>query len=148
MRCFSGYFTIRESIISTQAYSPLKLTSFRKYSIYKTTIDEWTTILRLAHQWLCDGIRNLVFRELNKVPVHPVTHVALVNEYDAPPEWREKAYFKLGRSKVRLTEEDIERLGLDTVLRVAQLQLRERFQTRRRLPHRYGYRHSPPASVR
>lgn len=108
----------------------------RKYSIYEANVETWTSILRLSHIWQCDEIRDLAFRELDRLVIPPVQRVLLTTRYDARSEWREKALADLGARPEALSIEDGRQLGLDLSIRVAEL--RERIRGRNQ---RIGFTH-------
>lgn len=115
---------------------------FRKYSVYEASIEEWTSILRLAHLWQCDEVRDLVFRELDKLDVPHVERVLLTTRYDARAEWREKAIEDLAGRQESLSLDDGKQLGIELTVRVAELReqrIRERIQR--------GFSYSPRAPV-
>ncbi|THG95761.1 hypothetical protein EW145_g7901 [Phellinidium pouzarii] len=112
-----------------------------KHSVYDAPLDTWTVILELAHRWQFSEIRQLAFRELDLLPVPPVTRVVLTDRYDALPTWRAKALAELGARPEPLTIAEGEQLGLEKALKVAEL--RERIRGRdsdRRLGHEHYQR--------
>lgn len=112
----------------------------RKYSVYEASIEEWASILRLAHIWQCDEIRDLAFRELDKLDVPHVERVLLTTRYDAHAEWREKALEDLSKRPKQLSLDEGKLLGIELTVHVAQLreqQIRERI--RRIATEAYSY---------
>lgn len=114
----------------------------RNYSVYEASIEEWASILRLADVWQCDKIRDLAFRELDKLDVPHVERVLLTTQYDARAEWLEKALENLAGRPEPLSLDEGKLLGVELTVRVAALreqQIRKRIQK--------GFSHSPSASV-
>ncbi|OCB85797.1 hypothetical protein A7U60_g7149 [Sanghuangporus baumii] len=95
------------------------------HSEYDAPGSKWTSILRLAHLWDFPMIRELAFRQLEKEP--PVKRLALADRYDAPPDWRARAMTELVVRREPLSRVEGEELGLETVLKVAEM--REKAQT-------------------
>lgn len=101
----------------------------RKYSEFKAPVETWKHILRVAHLFQCDNIRNFAFKELDKLYVPAVERVVLTMKFDAETEWKEKALAELGARWGPLTVDEAIQLGLETTVRVAAL--RERILARR-----------------
>lgn len=93
------------------------------------TIKDWIGVLRLAHMWQCDNVRELAFRELEKLNLPPLERVIVGRDYDAPPGWMERAKEALADRREFLTEEEGRSLG--STLTIAVMKLREKRRDRR-----------------
>ncbi|KAI5122321.1 hypothetical protein M0805_002488 [Coniferiporia weirii] len=115
-----------------------------KYSVYDAPLDTWIAILQLAHRWEFAEVRELVFRELGRMRIPPVTRLALAEKYDAAPGWHAEALAELGTRAEALTFAEGEQLGLRTVVKVAEL----RENIRRQKDNNRSRRRSPSYSRR
>lgn len=81
------------------------------------------TILRVAHMWQCDEIRELVFRKLDRLPISVVERVVLTTrspQYDASAELREKGLAQLSARSDPLTVNEGRQLGIELTVQVAE----------------------------
>ncbi|KAJ7610056.1 hypothetical protein B0H17DRAFT_1341581 [Mycena rosella] len=69
-----------------------------KYSLYESTVEDWSTILELAQRWEFAEVKNLAVRELEKLDLPDIDRIVL--------------YHKL----VLFTVEDGLRLGMEIVI--------------------------------
>lgn len=60
-----------------------QLRMYRSYSKNGASAEAWKAILRLAHLWKCDEIRELAFSELDHLLISPLERVVLTTQYDA-----------------------------------------------------------------
>ncbi|KAI5122318.1 hypothetical protein M0805_002485 [Coniferiporia weirii] len=82
-----------------------------KYSVYDAPLDAWIAILQLAHRWEFAEVRELAFRELNRMHIPLVTRLVLAEKYDAAPDWYAKALVELETRATLLTHAELGRLG-------------------------------------
>lgn len=98
---------------------------------YNATVDRWTAILRLAHLWKFPKMKDFAVQELDKLQIPPADKILMAKNYEVDPSygWLEKAYAALGAREALITKEEGDKLGLDTVLHLAEL--REKIRKRR-----------------
>lgn len=94
-------------------------------------MERWTAILRLSHIWKFPKIKDLAVRELDNLQVPAVDKALMARNFDIDPcyGWLEKAYAALGAREASISKLEGEKLGLDTVLHLAEL--REKIRKRR-----------------
>jgi hypothetical protein len=93
-------------------------------------------ILCLATKWEFASTRAYAIELLTSRPLSPVLRVELACAYDVPA-WLLGSYVEMARMRAPLTENDAERLGLPTVLRLARARetiLRQRFSRALEIP--------------
>lgn len=123
---------------------------FRKYSVYEASIEEWKSILGLAHLWQCDEVRDLVFRELYELDVPHVERVLLATRFEARERWRVDALEALAWRRQPLSRKERKLLGKELTVRIAEM--RNRPISERRSPEAYpvenvGWPVGPGASL-
>jgi len=107
----------------------------------EATIKDWLGVLRLAHMWQCDNVRELAFRELETLKLPPLERVIVGRDYDAPPAWMNRAKEALADRQAYLTEEEAQSLGASLAITIAALRERRR-------DRRYGiYRPDSRSSI-
>ena len=99
------------------------------------TLDEWTSVLALATQWLFEGHRQRAITRLSHLG-SAIDRIVLARRYDVPG-WREDAYYQLCVRDEALTLEEGHRLGMEDVILLAELRQRIR-------PPAYGYAMQEP----
>lgn len=111
---------------TTRKFAPL-ITShrftffYRKYSIYDASVDEWTSILKLAHMWDFIEVKELAIRGLEGLHDIPALQkVALYQKYEVDRNLLQAAYTALTVRDEPITVEEGRELGLETALLVAQ----------------------------
>lgn len=85
----------------------------------KTTA-EWTSVLTLSTKWVFTQLRQRAIKELEKL-TGPTDRILLAKKY-AVKEWYVPAYKELCIRRQAMTLEDGQKLGLDTVIKVWELQ--------------------------
>ncbi|RDB25703.1 hypothetical protein Hypma_006187 [Hypsizygus marmoreus] len=90
-----------------------------KYSLYHTTVEDWTTILDLAHQWQFTEVKNLVVRELEKLEIPDVNRISTYHKYDIDRNLLISRYAALCEREDPLTLKEGLLLGMDTTLMIA-----------------------------
>ncbi|CCL99367.1 uncharacterized protein FIBRA_01385 [Fibroporia radiculosa] len=98
------------------------LLSFLYNGMYErdVSIDEWVAILSISSRFLFDRIRERAIREIATYapPLDPVERIFLATKHDIP-QWLRPAYMDLCIRPESLTEEEAQKLGLPTVVRLA-----------------------------
>lgn len=98
--------------------------------MWNASLEEWTSILALAHQWQFDEVKRLAVEEMEKLVIPAVEKAVLAQKYDVGRGWLETAYATLGARTDHLSIEDGYRLGLENVVRLGNV--RERIREARR----------------
>ncbi|KAI5830530.1 hypothetical protein K523DRAFT_415815 [Schizophyllum commune Tattone D] len=84
------------------------------------TVDEWTSVLRLASMWSVTSLRQVAIREIEPNAT-PIDKIVLAREFGLGEAWLLPAFVALCRSSEPLEYEDAERLGLRTVLEIVRI---------------------------
>lgn len=90
-----------------------------KYSLYDTSIEEWTSILKLAHTWNFIEVKELAIRGLESLQIPALQKVVLYQTYDVDRNRLQTAYTALTVRDEPLTIEEGRELGLETSLQLA-----------------------------
>jgi hypothetical protein len=91
----------------------------RKYSLYDASVEEWTSILKLAHQWDFIEVKALAIRELENLPVPPLPKVALYQKYAIDRNLLKPALTALTIRDEAVTIDEGREIGLETALDLA-----------------------------
>ena len=91
----------------------------RKYSLYNTTHEDWTTILDLAHRWAFPEVKNLAVRELEKLELPDVDRVTVYHKYEVDKNLLVPRYAALCERESPLTLREGLQLGMETTLMIA-----------------------------
>ncbi|KAI5835357.1 hypothetical protein K523DRAFT_347156 [Schizophyllum commune Tattone D] len=89
------------------------------------TVDEWTSVLRLASQWSVPRLRDVAIREIGALSPTPIERVVIAREFGLGPTWLVPAFIALCRTSEPLGYEDAERLSLRTVVEIARINREE-----------------------
>jgi hypothetical protein len=92
---------------------------FRKYSIYEANVEEWSSILRLAHQWNFVEVKAFALRELELQEMPALDKIILYHTHDIDRNLLQAAYAALTVRDEPITIEEGWQLGLETALRFA-----------------------------
>ncbi|KAF8483648.1 hypothetical protein DFH94DRAFT_319337 [Russula ochroleuca] len=90
-----------------------------KYSLYDATVEEWTSILKLAHQWDFVGVKSLAIRELEQIKIHPLQKISIYHSYGIDRCLLQAAYTAFAIRDEPITIEEGQELGLETVVQLA-----------------------------
>jgi hypothetical protein len=93
--------------------------NFRKYSLYQANVEEWTSILKLAHQWNFVAVKELALRELEQLEIPPLHKIAIYQAYEIDRRLLQAAYTALTVRDKPITIEEGKELGLETVIQLA-----------------------------
>jgi hypothetical protein len=91
----------------------------RKYSLYKASIGEWTSILKLAHQWQFVEVKSLAVRELERLDIPPLQKIVVYHKYAIDRNLLQVAYTALTTRDGPITIEEGQELGLEIALQLA-----------------------------
>jgi len=104
--------------IQNSVGSLIDLIPSRKYSIYNGTIDQWTQVLALAQRWEFKEVEALGVRELEKLPIPAVEKIYIYQAFGLGRGLLAESFAKLTLRDEFLTNEEGEKLGLDTLMQV------------------------------
>ena len=83
------------------------------------TLESWVSLLAFSTRFICDKIRARSIRELEAIQsrVDPIERIVLAVRHNIP-QWLSGAYQELCQRQDPLSEEEGERLGLSTVIKL------------------------------
>lgn len=86
---------------------------------HQLVLENWISLLSFATRFLCDKIRKRAIREIEggHAKLDPVERVVLAVRHNIP-QWLVPAYQELCQRQDTLTEEEGEKLGLSTVIKL------------------------------
>ncbi|TFK23596.1 hypothetical protein FA15DRAFT_620526 [Coprinopsis marcescibilis] len=87
------------------------------------TKDEWISVLRLSTKWFFSDMREVAIRKLTEMEMDPIDRVCLGKELHIH-RWLLTGYEYLVTRKEIITEEEAERIGWRTALKVSGLTIR------------------------
>ncbi|KAJ7736895.1 hypothetical protein B0H16DRAFT_1326413, partial [Mycena metata] len=87
-----------------------------KYSLYDATVEDWSTILELAHRWEFGEVKNLAIRELEKLAIPDIDRIILYHRFAVDELFLVPRYAALCERPELLTVEEGTRLGMATVI--------------------------------
>ncbi|KAH9067769.1 hypothetical protein EDB87DRAFT_1585278 [Lactarius vividus] len=90
-----------------------------KYSLYDANIEEWTSILKLAHEWNFIEVKELAIRGLESLQIPALQKVVLYQTYGVDRNRLQTAYTALTVRDEPITIEEGLKLGLETALQIA-----------------------------
>ncbi|KAG6887491.1 hypothetical protein C0995_014908 [Termitomyces sp. Mi166 len=114
-----------------------------RYSLYKTTVDDWKVILHLAHKWEFAEVKKLVVRELEKLRMSDVDRIATYQKHEVDKNYLIPRYAALCEREQPLTLEEGMQLGMETTLMIARAR-----EYARSNPSADGSRSPTTASIR
>lgn len=98
---------------------PTNTSNFRKYSLYDATVEEWTSILKLAHNWDFLGVKELALRELEQLVIPPLQKIVIYHSYGIDRSLLQAAYTAFAVRDEPITIEEGKELGLETAIQLA-----------------------------
>lgn len=93
---------------------------FRKYSIYEAGVEEWSSILKLAHKWDFIEVQAFALRELEQLEMPALDKIILYHDHDIDRNLLQAAYTALTVRDEPITIDEGYQLGLEIALRFAQ----------------------------
>ncbi|KAI0279105.1 hypothetical protein BGY98DRAFT_970511 [Russula aff. rugulosa BPL654] len=90
-----------------------------KYSLYDATVEEWTSILKLAHNWDFTGVKELALRELEQLVIPPLQKIVIYHSYGIDRRLLLAAYTAFAVRDEPITLEEGQELGLETAIQLA-----------------------------
>ena len=82
------------------------------------SLEDWTRLLSISHQFGIDKIRNRAITALQGMGLSPVERIVLAVNHDIPT-WLTPAYVDLCERKEPLREDEARELGLSTTVKLA-----------------------------
>ena len=101
-------------------------TILRTFSVYDTTIKEWTSILDLANRWGFAQMTALAVRELEKMEMPDVDRIVLYHKYSIDRMILVPRYAALCARDRSISVEEGEKLGMETALMIGHARERAR----------------------
>ena len=92
---------------------------FRKYSIYKANVEEWSSILKLASQWDFVEVKEFALRELEQLEMPALDKIILYHTHNINRNLLQAAYIALTVRDESISIKEGRLLGLETALRLA-----------------------------
>ena len=96
------------------------LTTRSKYSVYEAPLETWLSILQLANRWTFDSVKELAVRELEKIEIEAVDKIAIYHDNSISRLYLIPSYISICKRDKALTFHEGSKLGLETVLHVAE----------------------------
>jgi len=90
-----------------------------RYSIYEASVDEWSSILKLAHQWDFDEVKTFALRELEAQEIPALQKIILYHTHEIDRNLLQGAYTAITVRDEPISIEEGRVLGLETALRFA-----------------------------
>ncbi|KAI0251743.1 hypothetical protein BJV78DRAFT_1080343, partial [Lactifluus subvellereus] len=90
-----------------------------KHSFRDVNIEEWTSILKLSHQWDFVEVKALAIRELESLQVPALQKIVIYQKYAVDRKHLQAAFTALVVRDEPITVEESRELGLETVIQLA-----------------------------
>ncbi|KAJ6605091.1 hypothetical protein B0H10DRAFT_2077176, partial [Mycena sp. CBHHK59/15] len=87
-----------------------------KYSLYDATVEDWSTILELAHRWDFAEVKSLAVREIEKLQMPDIERIVLYHQLKVDEHYLIPHYAALCERPEFLTVEENLRLGMEIVI--------------------------------
>ncbi|KAJ6590010.1 hypothetical protein DFH09DRAFT_909260, partial [Mycena vulgaris] len=87
-----------------------------KYSLYESTVEDWSTILELAQRWEFAEVKSLAVRELEKLELPDIDRIVLYRKFAVDEAHLIPRYAALCERPELLTVEEGLRLGMEIVI--------------------------------
>ncbi|KAI4524607.1 hypothetical protein K525DRAFT_277944 [Schizophyllum commune Loenen D] len=85
------------------------------------TVDEWTSVLRIATKWSVTSLRDVAVREIGANRPSPIDAILIAREFGLGEAWLVPAFLSLCKSSQPLRFEDAEPLGFRTALEIGRI---------------------------
>jgi len=83
--------------------------------------EAWGSILRVAHMWEFDPIRDVAVKHLETLDLKPIDRVCIAEQFDLGVAWAIDAYWDLCTRPKALAVSEARSLTLESVVRIAQI---------------------------
>ncbi|KAH7908944.1 hypothetical protein BJ138DRAFT_1090366 [Hygrophoropsis aurantiaca] len=97
-----------------------------KYSLYDAPLEVWLSILHLANRWSFISVKDLTIRELERLEIEPVDKISIYHEYSINRAFLVPSYIAVCTRDKPLSFVEGSKLGMETVLRIADARERAR----------------------
>ncbi|KAJ6627681.1 hypothetical protein B0H10DRAFT_1993723 [Mycena sp. CBHHK59/15] len=87
-----------------------------KYSLYDATVEDWSTILGLAHRWDFAEVKSLAVREIEKLQMPDIERIVLYHQLKVDEDYLIPHYAAVCVRPELLTVEEGLRLGMKIVI--------------------------------
>ncbi|KAJ7104586.1 hypothetical protein C8R43DRAFT_819767, partial [Mycena crocata] len=112
-----------------------------KYSLYDATVEDWSTILELAHRWEFAEVKSLAVRELEKLELGDIARIVLYRKFQVDEAYLIPRYVALCERPELLTVDEGLKLGMEIVIALS------RARECARSPDPSGCRSPSPATL-
>jgi len=99
-----------------------------KYGQYDAPLEWWLSILHLATRWQFDGVKELTIAALEQIEIEGVEKIAIYHNYNINKHLLVPSYMAVCRREKPLSLMEGSKLGMETVLRIAEARERLRQQ--------------------
>ncbi|KAL0955735.1 hypothetical protein HGRIS_001951 [Hohenbuehelia grisea] len=89
-----------------------------RYSLWDASFSDWTTILKLAHDWGFAEVKSLAIRQLEVMPIPVVERIVTYQTYKVDDDVLVPHYVNLCGREDLLTFDEAQQLGMPTTLMV------------------------------
>ena len=83
------------------------------------SVQEWTTVLRLASMWGFDGLRRICLHHISALKADPVLKLAVSLEYNVPKLFLPAA-IRIAAREDPISVHDVELIGVDAALKLSE----------------------------
>ncbi|EGN92767.1 hypothetical protein SERLA73DRAFT_190617 [Serpula lacrymans var. lacrymans S7.3] len=97
-----------------------------KYSLYQAPLENWLSVLHLANRWGFLSVKDLTVRELEKLTIEPIDKISIYHTYSIDKLFLIPSYIAVCKRDKPLGMAEGTKLGLETVLRLAEARERVR----------------------
>lgn len=104
------------------------LTTDSKYSVYDAPLETWLSILKLANRWTFDSVKELAVRELEKIDIEAIEKIGIYHDHNISRLYLIPSYIAVCKRDKSLSFTEGMKLGMETVLRIAEARERLRQQ--------------------
>ncbi|KAJ3851927.1 hypothetical protein EV368DRAFT_83063 [Lentinula lateritia] len=125
----SAYFRTRmDQNDGVKEENPIQLDTDVSPEDFRQLLRVWFSVLKLVKKWDMDEVRAYAISALRKLPdIDPVDKIVLARTYDIPT-WLAPSFNEILQRSQSLTESDVDKLGIPTIVRLMELRDRIRPQ--------------------
>jgi len=116
---FGSFITRMFSFSSATSHLMTLMPRSSQYSIYTTSVENWTKILALAQRWGFQEVEQLCIRELEKILIPPITKIQIYQEFKIDRSRLLSSFSELTTRPDPLDFEESRKVGLETALQIA-----------------------------
>ncbi|KAG6885558.1 hypothetical protein C0993_012801 [Termitomyces sp. T159_Od127] len=97
-----------------------------RYSVYNWSIEDWTTVIKLAQKWEFPEVLELAIRELSRIDMSLIRRIAIYQHLNIDRSHLLPMYAELCRRPQALTLQESKVIGLETTVLIANVRERLR----------------------